>query len=425
MTLPGSSVPSPTVPGGTPPATLPGSNTGSANNGTGGNSGTTGSLNGTDNTGANRVVDLSLGRLDGWSANANVHRNSGSVRVNVDAWAISPGFETNDLGFLPRADIQGLQGQVSWNKFEPDGFTRFRSVGVTKRWARTFAGELQNDSVDIWTSATFLNYWSAGAGTSMWRRAFDATVTRGGPSVTTPAGRSWWASLGTDVRQAIVIDAGTFQSGNDAGDRATSTWIGLTVKPVSKVSVSVGPTFDHSDVNAQYVATIENRLSSPSATPHYVFAALHENDMAWTTRLNIMATARLSFQLYAQLFAATGEYSGFKELANPATDRFLRYGVDTGSIRYDAQSAQYIVQSVSTPDSTLQFYNPDFNPALLDVHAVVRWEWRRGSTLYVVWTDRRSGSVAAGPITAPGILGALDAPADNALAVKFTYWLGR
>jgi hypothetical protein len=70
--------------------------------------------------------------LGGWSASANVHRNSGAVRVNVDAWAINPGFETNDLGFLPRADIQGVQAQVSWSAFEPAQFTRFRSVDVTK-----------------------------------------------------------------------------------------------------------------------------------------------------------------------------------------------------------------------------------------------------------------------------------------------------
>src|SRR5262249_17135386 len=149
------------------------------------------SLGGADNTGPNRVIDLSLGQLNGWSGNANLHRNSGAVRVNVDAWAINPGFETNDLGFLPRADIQGLQAQVSLNKFDPDDFTRFRSVGVTKGWTRTFAGEKQSDTIDVWTSATFLNYWSAGAGASFWRQAFDATLTRGGPSVQTPAGRAW------------------------------------------------------------------------------------------------------------------------------------------------------------------------------------------------------------------------------------------
>jgi hypothetical protein len=388
-TVPGNGPPS-TVPGNGPPA---GASTGAMTPVLGPAAG--GGEAGTVNTGPNRVLDLAAGHLGGWSANANVHRNSGDVRVNVDAWAIDPGFETNDLGFLPRADIQGLQGHVSWSKFDPDAVTRFRSVDVSKGWTRTFAGEKQSDTFDVSSSAVFLNYWSAGSGVSVWREAFDATATRGGPSVRTPPGRSWWAWASTDGRHMLSLDVSAYHSSTDANDASTNAWIGATLKPSPRVSLSVGPSFDHQVVNAQYVETVQ-----ADATPHYVFATLRADDVGVTARVNAIATARLSFQAYFQSLVATGRYTGFQELAAPGTDRFVPFGADAVG-------------------------NPDFDPALFNLHAVVRWEWQRGSTLYLVWTQRRFVSTGAATAGASQLLQPFDGAAANAVMAKVTYWVGR
>lgn len=390
---PGNGPPS-TIPGNGPPASAPAVGFRRLRGTPGGGVGRGDSF--TENTGANRSVDLSLGRLDGWSANANLHRNNGAVRVNLDAWAISPGFETNDLGFLPRSDIQGVQGQVTLNKFDPDRFTRFRSVGVTKAWTRTFAGERQSDTVDVWANATFLNYWSAGGGVSGARPAFDAIVTRGGPSVPTPGTRSWWATFATDERRILSFGGGGSHAWSSDGSWSNSGWIEATLKPTSRITMSAGPVIERAEENAQYVTTIQ---TGASATPHYVFATLASSDVGVTGRLNVIATSRLSFQMYVQPFVATGRYRGFKELAGPANP-FVPYLADIG-------------------------FDPDFDPALFDLHAVGRWEWRRGSALYLVWTQRRAGSTgsrSAGVIDLPR---AFDATATNAVAAKFTYWLGR
>lgn len=176
-TTPGNGPPS-IVPGNGPPFTIPGQGSISPPTSPGASGGTpaatvVGSAGApvNQNTGPNRVLDLAAGQLNGWSGNLNIHRNNGALRVNADAWAISPGFEINDLGFLSRSDIQGLQGQVTWSKFDPDAFTRYRSIGVSKGWTHTFAGEKQSDTINIWSSATFLNYWSANVGTALRREA--------------------------------------------------------------------------------------------------------------------------------------------------------------------------------------------------------------------------------------------------------------
>jgi hypothetical protein len=66
----------------------------------------------------------------------------------------------------------------------------------------------------------------------------------------------------------------------------------------------------------------------------------------------------------------------------------------------------------------------DFNVRSFRSNAVMRWEWRPGSTLYLVWQQDRSSSLETGEFVGPGALGdAFGAPGNNFLAMKVTYWL--
>jgi hypothetical protein len=57
---------------------------------------------------------------------------------------------------------------------------------------------------------------------------------------------------------------------------------------------------------------------------------------------------------------------------------------------------------------------------------VLRWEWRPGSILYVVWQQNRAREEAIGtPAGASDLFGSFAAPGDNVVAVKTTLWLAR
>jgi hypothetical protein len=193
----------------------------------------------------------------------------------------------------------------------------------------------------------------------------------------------------------LSLDASVYHSSSDAADASTNAWIGVTLKPSPRVSLSLGPQFDHQIVNAQYVDTVVI-----GTQPQYVFATLRADDVALTARLNAIATARLSLQLYAQSLAATGRYTGFKALAAPATYSFVPLEADLVA-------------------------DPDFEPALLNLHTVARWEWQRGSALYLVWTQHRLGSLGAAAAAPSQLVRAFDSPSANAAMAKFTYWIGR
>ena len=68
--------------------------------------------------------------------------------------------------------------------------------------------------------------------------------------------------------------------------------------------------------------------------------------------------------------------------------------------------------------------NKDFNTRSLRGNAVLRWEFRPGSTLFLVWQQHRSGTEDFGDFQFGRDAGTIfDAPADNVFAIKFDYWL--
>jgi hypothetical protein len=68
--------------------------------------------------------------------------------------------------------------------------------------------------------------------------------------------------------------------------------------------------------------------------------------------------------------------------------------------------------------------NSDFNVRSFRSNVVLKWEWRPGSLLYVVWQQNRASSVPQGSHVGVGdLFDSLSAPGDNVFAVKISYWL--
>jgi hypothetical protein len=74
--------------------------------------------------------------------------------------------------------------------------------------------------------------------------------------------------------------------------------------------------------------------------------------------------------------------------------------------------------------------NPDFNFKQFRSNAVLRWEYRPGSTLFVVWSQGREHYAADGSFRPGRDFGRLfgmdndiDVPATNVLMIKLNYWL--
>ncbi|MBI3787499.1 MAG: hypothetical protein HY276_04495 [Ignavibacteriales bacterium] len=144
--------------------------------------------------------------------------------------------------------------------------------------------------------------------------------------------------------------------------------------------------------------------------------------MSASIRLNWTFTPQLSLQLYVQPLISSGSYVNFKELAQPKSYDFNVYGNNGSTI--SKTSDGYIADpDGSGPAPALGFSNPNFNYKSLRGNAVLRWEYRPGSTLYLVWTQSRSDYENDGEFNFSRSLNRLiSANADNILMLKFTYW---
>ena len=74
--------------------------------------------------------------------------------------------------------------------------------------------------------------------------------------------------------------------------------------------------------------------------------------------------------------------------------------------------------------STFTLRNRDFNTLSFRSNVVLRWEWRPGSTLYVVWQQSRAGSEITGDhVGASDMFRSLSAPGTNYFVIKTSFWL--
>ena len=98
---------------------------------------------------------------------------------------------------------------------------------------------------------------------------------------------------------------------------------------------------------------------------------------------------------------------------------------DTARIDVDAQIGRLARPKSFEFEPVTISNNPDFNNKSLRSNVVFRWEYRRGSTLYLVYNVSNSEQSRPGEFSAFRDLGSgFRAAGTQVLMVKFNYWLG-
>jgi hypothetical protein len=373
------------------------------------------------------TLDLSRRSLEGFNGRINLNRNRGLLQVNAALWGVSPGFESNDLGFHGSGDRFGGHTVVTWRDVTPGPIVREWSAWVAKWFTFNFNRDRQGDGINSNTWIQFRNYWNINGGIGLFREVLDDRLTRGGPSAINPNARRWNVNLNTDGRSLFSISTGYGQFSNEAGARNRNAHLSVNFKPSPRLTISSGPQWNDNSIFAQYVTTVEDATAAQTYGGRYIFGNLRQKQLTMTTRVNVILTPRLSLQVFAQPLVSVGDYDNFKELARPRTFDFLSYGATVGEIAYDAATEDYAVD----PDGAgaaprFTFDNPDFNFKSLRVNAVFRWELKPGSTFYAVWTRQQQDDANPGDFAIGRDTSALfSAPGDDIFLVKLAYWIGR
>jgi hypothetical protein len=133
----------------------------------------------------------------------------------------------------------------------------------------------------------------------------------------------------------------------------------------------------------------------------HVFGAIDRTTVGLGTRINYTMSPRLSLQVYARPFVSSGAYESFTELVDPrAANQVDRYR----TIDYAG--------------------NPDFNVHSFRTTNVLRWEYRPGSALFVVWQQGRDGFEPRGDFAlGRDVSRMFSVPSQNVFLVKVSRWL--
>ena len=341
---------------------------------------------------------------------------------NAALGAVSPGFDSRDMGFQWTGDVINAHVMVGYRSLHPGKLLRNWSLYVFTQRNYDFGGnKIGEQRLILYSNFQFLNYWSAYFQMSVNPERWSSTLTRGGPLTLSPAYTWFDFSLSSDERKPVVFYFGGFYRAGKSGDRVWTGYTTLRWRPKSNISFSLSPEYTSDNTVAQWVTRIEDEFMTETYGNRYIFAHIDRKTLSCSLRLNWIFTPKLSLQAYIHPFIAVGDYDRFKELARAKSFDFNVFGDGNSTISYE--DGTYIVDpDGQNPAQEFSFSNPDFNYKSLRGTIVLRWEYRPGSLLYLVWTQNRADLSNPGDFKFGRDFGnLLTAPGDNIFMLKFTY----
>jgi hypothetical protein len=371
--------------------------------------------------------DPSATSLRGYGVYTRIGKDSGTLLWEAMTNVRSPGFEVNDLAFLNRADYAWFNGNIGGQWTKPTSW--YRSIFTTIGGATeiNFDGDRTRAALQAFYGMELPNYWNIRIFGIHDEPSYDDRRTRGGPVVKRTGYDVVNMEVSTDARAGAVFDV-SVQLARGVGDhtRAYTITPGLALKPAANLFIQLSPGYSFDQNSEQYVKAVEDPTAEAFYGTRYVFGFIETKTLSLTTRVNWTFTPDLTLQLFAQPFIASGDYSSFREYARPRSMKKRVYGSDMGSIAYDEGTSRYTVDpDDGGPAETFSFDNPDFTTSALRGTAVLRWEYRPGSTLFFVWTQERTGLDPVGDFDFGKARRAIfDQRPMNVFQIKATYWIG-
>ncbi len=345
-------------------------------------------------------VDSTATSMNGYSVGVSLAKQAGEHwRGDLSVAATSPTFEVNDLGFQTRTDRKDVATNVTYLENQPGSFFRNYSATGIARFEHNYSNQRILGILGLFTRFVHLNWWSGTVNFQYHPTANDDRATRGGPLMERPAIWILGGEFNSDPRKPITFGLGGGGGGDAYGGWNFNAGGSVGIKTSPRWNLTLSPGVENSYAVAQYVGTVADAAATHTYGAHYLFAPLRQTTVALETRLDFTFNPHLSLQLFAQPFISSGDYREVGELAAP------------GSYEFDTYEGQ-------VPDR-------DFNYRSLRGTAVLRWEWRPGSTLYLAWQQARSDyAQGIGDFDFERDRQALfRARPDNVFVLKVNYWM--
>jgi hypothetical protein len=372
-------------------------------------------------------LDTTATSLSGYAGRWTINKQKGAWQLNTALGVISPGFDVDDLGFIWRTDIVNYHFVVGYKWTDRTEYYNNLRLNVAAFGSNDFGGNKVWQGYFGMLNVELPNFYQIGFNYAYNPYSIDTRSTRGGPAMLNPTGWELDFNFSSDGRKSIVVSAFGFSYIGGGGEQYQAE-IDLDYKPAANIALTIGPSFNRNITGAQWVGSYVDPTAIATYGSRYVFADMDQKTFSANIRLNWTFSPQLSLQVFMQPLISSGAYRNLKQLSQPRTFNFGYFGEDGSTIKPQTDlagsvSGYEVDADGAGPSQSYSFSNPDFNYKSLRGNAVLRWEYRPGSALYLVWTQSRSDNENFGDFQFNHSISRLwSARPDNIFMVKFTYW---
>lgn len=367
-------------------------------------------------------LDSAATALNGYAGTLKFgKRGGGRIQFETSATFRSPGYEINDMGYMRYADRIHHGTWVGYYMRKP--FWIFNNFHLNNNyWLYwNFNGDNISKHINTNFNAQFKNMWHINGSFTRTGQGYSPTRLRGGPAFIEPGAWEFNLNLSSDHRKKFYYNTGGYtERGDHRSFQSTSLWAGVNFRPSNAVRLSIYPRYNRNKNALQYISCVDD-----NGACNYLLGRIDQKTLSASLRLNICLTPTLTIEYYGQPFISAAQYDQLKRIIQPKAaayaDRFHSFTAD--EIQYDGESESYALDMDG--DGTLETSqsNPDFNFSQWRSNMVIRWEYSPGSTLYLVWTQSRTQSLADGSYNlGPDMRDLFNVTPHNVFLIKFNRW---
>jgi hypothetical protein len=357
---------------------------------------------------SNAMVDIPAEerkeRKSGYLAHLEFDKKGGWIGGETALSALSPNLNMNDLGFTRRTDRIRWGAGLGLNRDKRLAIFRKCDLNLNGDLAWNYDGINTGKGLGLWFWGELLNYWwtNIGAGREF-ESMNDSEVRRNGPLMKNQPSLFFEGSIHTDSRKSVAFRLSPHIWRTDDGkSHGHGIGIEFETRPISNFEFRIEPSYNYHFAYSQWIDRFEEIVDNQTVY-HYVFGELDNKTVNISMRGNVSFTPKLTLEIFLQPFVTIGDYSNIKELAKPESYEFKPYSLG---------------------------WNNDFHYRSLKGNMVLRWEFRPGSTLYVVWSQSKwmtiDGAMQDDLELRPfeRLKSTFSDYGKNVFLIKVNYWIG-
>ncbi len=351
-------------------------------------------------------VDSTKTNLNGYFGEFSIGKYSGAgLRYSFTYSEMSPGYEINDIGFQTRSDYRAPHLYAEYLNVSSEMF-RFYLLWAYGGYAWNFDGDL---IMNFYSSGAYFqlnNLWTILGTAGFTGTFYDDRSSRGGAVLKRP--RDWSTSLEvtSNATKNFYASVGGSYRRDTSGEFTSSIYSNIYYRPASFIQLSISPTFYFEKSTNEKPESFDGYESEALGT---LFSEADLDIFYTEFRLNWTFSSKLSLQTYARPLIYSADFYNFKFFSESKTYNFTP------------------LDEVTTPENVAAFNSGfDFDYRTIQGNAVLRYEYRPGSTIFLVWQQDRQ-NVVQGQSSFMPFDNTIDIFKDkplNIFLIKFSYWFG-